>query len=106
MKVIADRSRRTALLVKQGSKWVHILRATPHGLEADKLTEEELTADWFELTNVTVAHAVQSFGTIAKRKGGTQAALNLLLEAGQEVENNWALYHPVLLNVNNHHGEN
>jgi hypothetical protein len=99
MKVIADRHRHVALLVKQGSKWVHILRATPHGLEADKLTEEELTADWSELVNQSVAGAVQSFGGIAKKKGGTQSALQLLLEAGQEIESNWAWYHPELLNA-------
>jgi hypothetical protein len=87
MKVIADRSRRTALLVKQGSKWVHILRATPHGLEAGKLTEDELTADWFELATVSPEHAVQNFDNVAKRKGGTQAALQLLFEASRELEN-------------------
>jgi len=81
MKVIADRQRHAALLVKQGSKWIHILRATPHGLEADKLTEEELTADWFELVNQSVPNAIQSFSAVANRKGGTKAAMELLSEA-------------------------
>jgi hypothetical protein len=86
MKVIADRSRHTALLVKQGSKWVHILRATPRGLEAGKLTEDELIADWFELTTVLPEHALQNFDACAKRKGGTQAALQLLREARAELQ--------------------
>ena len=86
MKVIVDRARHAALLVKQGSKWVHILRATPHGLVAEKLTEDQLIADWSELTKPPVEVAVDTFSGIGRVKGGTKAALALLGEAVVELE--------------------
>jgi hypothetical protein len=86
MKVIVDRARHAALLVKQGSRWVHILRVTGRGLVAEKLTEDELTADWSELTNQTVDHAIATFIGIARVRGGTKAALALLGEAIIEAE--------------------
>jgi hypothetical protein len=86
MKVIVDRARHAALLVKQGNKWVHILRATGRGLVAEKLTEDELTADWSELTNQTVNQAIGTFTGIARAKGGTKAAVTLLGEAIVELE--------------------
>jgi hypothetical protein len=40
MKVITNRHRNIAILVTQGSKWIHIITLTSHGLESTKLTED------------------------------------------------------------------
>lgn len=81
MKVIVDRHRHAALLVKQSTKWVHILRATNRGLVADKLTEDQLTGDWSELTNHPIENVLATFRGIGKAKGATKGALALLGEA-------------------------
>lgn len=84
MKVIVDRHRHAALLVKQTAKWIHILRATNRGLVADKLSEDELTGDWSELTQYPIGNVLATFGGIGRVKGATRGALALL---GQAVAN-------------------
>jgi hypothetical protein len=81
MKVIVDRNRHAALLVKQSTKWVHILRASGHGLTAQRLSEDELTGEWSELTQASVESALNTFTGIGRTKGATKGALALLGEA-------------------------
>ena len=92
MKVIVDRHRHAALLVKQSTKWVHILRATNRGLVAAKLTEDQLTSDWSELTQYPIENALATFRGVFRVKGGTPAALSLLdqAEAANEEESEHA----------------
>lgn len=81
MKVIVDRHRHAALLVKQTAKWIHILHATPRGLVAGKLSEDELTGGWSELTQYPIGNVLASFKGIGNTKGATKGALTLLDQA-------------------------
>lgn len=81
MKVIVDRHRHAALLVKQTARWIHILRTTTRGLAADKLSEDELTGDWSELTQYPIGNVLTSFRGIVRAMGATKSAQTLLDQA-------------------------
>lgn len=84
MKVITNRHRNIALLVTQGSKWLHIVTLTAHGLESTKLTEDELTADWAELV-YPLEKACEKFKAIGQALGATETAARLLAKVCDEV---------------------
>lgn len=84
MKVITNRHRNIALLVTQGSKWLHIITLTSHGLESTKLTEDELTADWSELV-YPLEKACAKFRAIADSLGASDTAARLLTKACNEL---------------------
>jgi hypothetical protein len=85
MKLITNRHRNVALLVTQGSKWLHIVTLASHGLEATKLTEEELTADWSDLPAYPLQEACRKFKAIAENLGATETARRLLAKACDEL---------------------
>jgi hypothetical protein len=86
MKVIVDRHRKAALLVKQGHTWLHVLLATPHGLEVRKITEEMLVDDWSELPGYDMQKAMSVFRVVSRLPRSTQAGLDLLAEAERKLE--------------------
>ena len=79
--LIANRHRNVALLAKQGRTYAHIVVLTAHGLEAAKLTEEQLMSDWGSVTAYTPQKAVERFQQIATSKGATEGARRLLAHA-------------------------
>jgi hypothetical protein len=83
MKVITNRHRNIAILVTQGSKWIHIITLTSHGLESTKLTEDELIADWSELV-YPLEKACEKFKAIAAALGMSETAARLLVKACDE----------------------
>lgn len=85
MKVITNSSRNVALLVTQGSKYLHLVTITAHGLEAAKITEDELTADWSELVGYQLDRACHRFKGIADELGATEGARRLLEKACDEI---------------------
>jgi hypothetical protein len=78
MKVIVNRQRNVALLATQGPRWVHLIRITAHGLESERITEEQLCADWSELASYPVEHAVRRFTDISQTVGTSASAKHLL----------------------------
>jgi hypothetical protein len=84
MKVIVNHHRNVALLVTQGSKWLHLIRITARGLESEKITEDELTAEWAELV-YPLPKACSKFQAIASGLGATETAARLLTKACDEV---------------------
>jgi hypothetical protein len=79
--LLKNHNRNVALLAKQGSRWVHIVCITAHRLEARKLTEEELSADWRPMPEYSEAEGVARFADIARTTGATQQAEQLIATA-------------------------
>lgn len=86
MRVIVDRNRKAGLLVKQGRTWLHVLVATPHGLEVKRITEDTLVSEWSELPGYDTAKAMALFRVVGRKPRSTQAALALLAEAERELK--------------------
>lgn len=78
MKLLVNRSRKAALLAKQGSTYIHLVVLKAHGLEAIKITEEELVDEWSEVLNVSGEEALQRFKEIAAKTGASSGASKLL----------------------------
>lgn len=85
MTLIANRHRNVALIVTQGPKFIHILRISAFGIEADKLTEDQLISDWGEVSHYPVGAAVARFRQMAREKGCTETASRLLDKASAQL---------------------
>lgn len=84
-KVIVNRSRQVAILAKQGHKFIHVIRATAHGLAVEKITEDELTRDWSELRGYSLHEAVRKFGELVGKPRTTKAARHALHDLAVEL---------------------
>jgi hypothetical protein len=79
--LIANRHRNVALLAKQGRTYTHVVILTAHGLEATKLTEDQLVSDWGQVVAYTPERAVERFQQLATSIGATEGARRLLEHA-------------------------
>lgn len=85
MNVIIDRNRRSAIITRQGHKFVHLVQLTEGELTTSRLTDEELHDRGFQpLPNYPLDRAVGLY--LAHQGGVSDAArreLTNLLEAHQ-----------------------
>lgn len=86
VKVIANRHRNVALLAKQGRTYLHLVTITSHGLESEKITEDELLADWAEVLAYREDQGLSRFEAIAREQGASVTAARLLEEARSEYQ--------------------
>lgn len=75
--LIADRHRHTAIIVKQTSSGVKVVAMQPGELVVTKLTEDDLTADWGEMTSYPVEMAICKY---LEHPGGVSPAARRALE--------------------------
>jgi hypothetical protein len=79
--LIANNHRNVALIAKQGTRYVHLVTLTAHGLETGKLTEEQLTGVWGSVRAYSPEQALARFQHLAATLGATEGARRLLTAA-------------------------
>lgn len=83
--VIATKvGRHTALIARQTSTYIELVRLTSKGLVAERLTEEQLVSDWGMLTRYTDAEGVRRFLQLAAKVRTTARARTLLMRLGRD----------------------
>jgi len=83
--VIATKvGRHTGLIARQTDAYVEVIRLTNRGLDTVRLTEEQLIADWGQLTAYTSSGGVQRFIKLAQTCRTTKRVRDLLLRLERE----------------------
>lgn len=78
MNVLQDRSRRTLIVVKQGTKFVHGVELTEGELTVRRFTDDDLNGRGFKEINYPLDRAVQHF--LRHNGGVSDAARRALIE--------------------------
>ena len=83
--VVVNRQRQTGILVKQGSKYVHVVRLTRAGITLDRIEEDAFVAEWAKLEGYDVLRAIEQYRAHGEARGITQAARTALDELSEEL---------------------
>jgi hypothetical protein len=73
--VIVNRHRETAVVIRQGSRFVSIVRMSAGPLSVERVSEDEFAGEWARL-DYPEDRAIERFLRHAERHGATQEALD------------------------------